>query len=261
MMHSRVLLAAVVVLALAGCAQSAPAAQPGGDPEPSTVDVRGEWTLTDASTADGTVDTPDFPLTVVFTEGSARVRTGCFAYDLPMGQKLDVQTASLANPRADCMAMSPELDAATQQLGDVTDAVRDGDRLVLTGPDLEFDFALVPAVASADLDGSWTLSTILMSDTAMAVNNGPTFDYADGAVSGTLHCDNFTGTLDPVSGNNVIADLSIEPSGDVCTTEERPEVNELTALLKGTFVVHRSDESLELISPTEDKRFIFLATA
>ena len=257
-MNVRVLLAAATILALAGCAQS-PAAGPA---DSGTVDLRGEWTLTDAATADGTIEVPEFPFTVVFTEGSARIRTGCVSYDVPMEQELDVQTAAyVSRPQASCLAMNPELDAATQQLGDVTAAARDGEKLVLTGPDLELDFALVPAVASADLEGSWTLTSILMSDVAMGVENGPTFDYADGAVSGRLHCDEYTGTLDPVSGNNTIADLSIEPSGDMCTMELRPEVEEVTALLEAGFLVHRSGESLELLSTTEDKRYIFSASA
>jgi hypothetical protein len=116
-------------------------------------------------------------------------------------------------------------------------------------------------VSSADLEGNWTLTSILQSDVAMGVENGPTFDFADGVVSGTLHCDNYTGSLTPVSGNNTIADLKIEPSGDMCTLEMREDVEQLTALLKGTFLVHVNDESLELVSTTEDKRFFFMPGA
>jgi hypothetical protein len=266
-MYARPLIAATaVILLLAGCAQASNGAGAGDEAAaPATVDIRGEWLLTDGNAADGPLTVPDFALTAVFTDGSARIRTGCFAYDVSMTQELDVQTASLitrdANPSASCMAMDPELDAAVQSLGDVTGASRDGDLLVLTGPDLELDFALVPAVASADLEGSWTLTSILMSDVAMGVENGPTFVFADGAVSGKLHCDNYTGSLTPVSGNNTITDLKIEPSGDMCTMEVREEVEELTALLKTTFVVHVSDESIELVSSTDDRRFTFMPSA
>jgi hypothetical protein len=260
-MHIRfITAAAVAVLALSGCAQSTTGA---GSPADGTVDLRGEWVVSGASDADGSLELSDFPMTVVFTDGNARIRTGCYAYDTPMTHELDVQTASLVTgtlPQASCTALTPDEDRVSGALADVTEAQRDGDTLVLTGNDLEIDFDLVPAVASADLDGSWTLGSIVMSDVMMGIESGPTLSYADGEVTGTLGCDTFSGTLTPVSGNNTIENFEVKPSGDICTMEIKPGVEELTALLESTFVVHVTDDTVELISSTDDQRLIFQAS-
>jgi len=251
-MYTRVFLAAIAVLTLAGCAG---ATGPGAT---GTVDIRGEWTLTAGSDADGALELSDFPLTMVFTDGTARIRTGCYAYDSPMTTDIDVQTASYVSPpQASCMALTPDEDRVTTSLDQVTDVARDGDSLVLSGDELELSFALVDAVASADLNGSWTLDSIRQSDTLQSFEAAPTIVLQDGTLTARVGCDNVSGTLEPVSGNNVVEDLSIEPSGDVCTLQIDEAAEALTTLLAEKFLVHREGDSLELVSSTADSTLVF----
>jgi hypothetical protein len=260
-MRTRLLLATIATLALAGCAGN-PAA--GGSGDTGTVDIRGEWTLLSGSDADGTFELPDFPVTMVFTDGSARVRTGCYSFDSPMTGDIDVQTAAfvtteVSSPQASCMGLTPDLDTATTSLDEVTDVARDGDSLVLSGDALELSFELVPAVASADLNGSWTLDSIRMSDTAQGFDSAtPVLEFEDGRLTGRLGCDLVTGTLQPVSGNNTIEDLVIEPSGDVCTLMLDPGAEAIKALLAENFLVHRDGDTLDLVSSTEDSTLVFM---
>jgi hypothetical protein len=259
-MRTRLLLATIATLALAGCAGN-PAA--GGSGDTGTVDIRGEWTLLSGSDADGTFELPDFPVTMVFTDGSARVRTGCYSFDSPMTGDIDVQTAAfvtteVSSPQASCMGLTPDLDTATTSLDEVTDVARDGDSLVLSGDALELSFELVPAVASADLDGSWTLDSIRMSDTAQAFDTGPTITIQDGKVSALLGCDNLTGTITPVSGNNVVDDLVVEPAADVCALMLDNAAEQVKTVLSEDFLIHRDGDTLDLVSSTDDSTLVFM---
>lgn len=259
-MRARLLLATIATLALAGCAGNTTAV--GG--ETGTVDIRGEWTLVSGSDADGDFELPDFPVTMVFTDGSARVRTGCYSFDSPMTGDIDVQTASFVRsdvsaPQASCMGLTQDLDTATTSLDEVTDVARDGDSLVLSGDALELSFELVEGVASADLNGSWTLDSIRMSDTAQGFDTvTPVIEFENGRLTGRLGCDLVTGTIEPVSGNNVVEDLAIEPSGDVCTLMLDEGAEAIKTLLAEKFLVHRDGDTLELVSSTEDSTLVFM---
>jgi hypothetical protein len=261
-MRARLLLGTIATLALAGCAGNPGAGDTGTGT--GSVDIRGEWTLVSGSDADGDFELADFPVTMVFTDGSARVRTGCYSFDSPMTGDIDVQTAAfitteVSSPQASCMGLPPDLDTATTSLDEVTDVARDGDSLVLGGDELELSFELVEPVASADLNGSWTLESIRMSDTAQGFDSvAPVIEFQDGQLTGRLGCDLVSGTLEPVSGNNVVEDLAIEPSGDVCTLMLDEGAEAIATLLAQEFLVHRDGDTLDLVSSTEDSTLVFM---
>lgn len=247
---------AIAALALTGCASLADTDPETNQASGASVDIRGEWKF-DGGTADGAaIKLSDFPVTMEFTNGSARVRTGCFSYDQPMTPDLDVLTASLRTDdvRASCMALSPDEDAAVASIKNVTGAERDGDSLTLSGDDLELEFTLVPAVPDDQVVGTWMLTGVLLGDAVLPpVGVGPSITFSqDGTVEGSTGCADFSGTYDIVSGRNTIGDL--EYVEGVCTAEETQTMidNNIREVLDNGFLVHAGEGSIYLVSSTTD---------
>jgi len=247
----------VAVLALVGCAGSistpaGPLSSDGG-----ATDLRGEWRF-DGGTLDGDpVVLDDFPVTMVFDNGSARVRTGCFSYDQPMTPDLDVVLASArtqAQPQASCMALGESADAAIKSLENVTAASRNGDLLSLTGDDLALEFTLVPAVDADDVVGVWQLQGALFGDAMLSpLGEGPEIEFAsDGTVTGSTGCAEFSGTYEVVSGMNQVGDL--EYVEGMCVAEETQTMidTNIREVLDNGFLVHLDDGTLSLVSSTTD---------
>ena len=250
----------VAVRALSGCAGTASGAPDNGVAQ-TTPDIRGEWRF-DGGTKDGKdIALDDFPVTMVFSNGSARVRTGCFSFDQPMTSDLDVITASYVSPPvASCMALSPDADAAIKSLGGVTGATRNDDLLTLTGDDdLSLEFTLVPAAAQEDVTGVWALGTVMLGDAGLTpLGAGPEIEFsADGTVSGSTGCADFTGTTELVSGLNVVSDL--EYVEQMCTAEETQTMidTNIREVLDNGFLVHASEGSLSLVSSTTDSTLVY----
>ena len=258
-LRSSILALTVAVLALAGCAAN-PGATPGNGAPSAGTDIRGEWTF-DGGTQNGkpiTID--DFPVTMVFSDGNARVRTGCFSFDQPMTADLDVVTASYVSPpQASCMALSPDAQGAISALGGVSDAERNGDLLTLLGDELALEFHLVPAATSADVVGDWTLGSVMLGDAGLAPQGeGPSLRFsADGTVTGSTGCAEFSGTYDLVSGLNVVGDLDYVEG--MCTAEEVQTMidTNIREVLDHGFLVHTNDGSLSLVSSTSDTTLIY----
>jgi len=254
-------LAVVVMIALTGCATQspgAPGAENGGTVDDRTVDVRGEWSFLGGSDADGPLDTSDFPLTVEFMDGNARVRTGCYSFDQPLNPELEIVTAGLrSRPLASCLALGEDETAAIESLAGATAADRVGDELVLYSGAFELEFALVPAVPLDVVVGSWSLGGILWGDTAMGVPAGPTLTLsADGTISGSTGCADFSGNLEEiVSGTNAIGDLSI---GEAVCTEDFTAVDEnVRTVLEGGFLIRAADGALTLVASTSETTLVF----
>jgi heat shock protein HslJ len=86
----------------------------------------------------------------------------------------------------------------------VTGAERSGDVLVLSGPQVELRYALVPPVADADLVGTrWILESLISADVASSTVTEATLRFADdGKVSLSTGCRDLTGSY-TVSGAEV----------------------------------------------------------
>jgi len=249
----------VALLALSGCAGTV---ADGSDDETAQggADIRGEWRFDGGTNAGSDIAVGDFPVTMVFSNGNARVRTGCFSFDQPMTSDLDVVTASYVSPpQASCVALDADVDAAIKSLDKVTGADRNDDLLTLTGDDLELEFTLVPAAAADDVTGSWALGSVRMSDTAISpLGEGPAIEFtADGAVSGSTGCADFTGTTELVSGLNVVTDL--EYVEGMCTAEETQTMIDSTIreVLDNGFLVHAGDGVLSLVSSKSDSTLVY----
>lgn len=250
--------AALAVLALAGCAAN-PGSSPGGyGPQPGSVDVRGEWQLTGGTLDRDEIALSDFPLTAEFTNGSARIRTGCYSFDQPMTSDLEFETISFSQPTASCVALTEDETMALEALDTVSSAERDGTSLTLFGDDLELQLTLVQPVALHDIVGAWDLQQITFGDTAMMLESNPTLTVAeDGKVTGSTGCATFTGSLDIVSGTNRLGDLSLTP--EACT--DTMSAADIQSTIEGGFLVHYSDGNLMLISSTAETTLVYSPTS
>ena len=86
-----------------------------------------------------------------------------------------------------------------------TSAARDGGSLVLSGPQVELRFALVPPVANATLTGTvWVLDSLISGDAVSSTVGGRvTLELSpDRAISGSTGCRDFSGQY-TISGNQV----------------------------------------------------------
>ena len=90
-------------------------------------------------------------------------------------------------------------------LPQVTKAARNGATLVLTGPQVELRYTLVPAVPNADLVGTaWVLDSLISGETVSSTIGGPlslAFTPA-GVISGSTGCRDFSGHF-TIDGSDV----------------------------------------------------------
>jgi heat shock protein HslJ len=105
---------------------------------------------------------------------------------------------------ADAGVMASEA-AYLGAVSEVTTAARDGDDLVLSGPQVELHFTLVPPVPNADLVGPvWVLESLISGEVVSSVTDDPaTLQLnADGTLAASTGCRDVTGHY-TVSGNTV----------------------------------------------------------
>lgn len=93
-------------------------------------------------------------------------------------------------------------------LSKITKAERTGDSLLLTGPQVELSFVVVPPVADASLVGtSWTLESLISAEVASSTVARATLVFnADGTLAASTGCRDLTGRYS-ISGSNVTVTL------------------------------------------------------
>jgi heat shock protein HslJ len=104
-------------------------------------------------------------------------------------------------------------------LARVSSAVRNGASLVLSGPQVELRFALVPPVANASLTGTvWVLDSLISGDAISSTVGGRvTLELSpDGAISGSTGCRDFSGQY-TITGNQV--QVTLDPYDTVGCAE------------------------------------------
>lgn len=248
-------IAALALLVLAGCAATPGEGEPVPLPQPiENADLRGEWTLVGVIQGDIDLSFSDIPVTMEFTNGNARVRTGCFSFDQPMASDLDFVTTGYSQPTASCLGFSDEQTQAIESLAGVVKAKRDGDVLRLMSQTSVLRFELVPAVPKDALLGTYQLSLVTYGDVGATPQGSPTITFAaDGKVTGTTVCNQFEGELgDPVSGTNTMTVLTMTQVG----CEDNVEAD-ITAVLQGGFLIHVSDGSVSLVSSTSETTLVY----
>jgi heat shock protein HslJ len=134
----------------------------------------------------------------------------------------------------------------------VTTAARDGDSLVLTGPQVELRFVLVPPVPNADLVGPvWVLDSLISGETVSSrVGAEATLQLtADGAISGTTGCRSFGGRY-TISGSHAqVTDLVTDKRA--CVQELVGQDEHVLAVIGNEFAITISGNSLTLTTASK----------
>ena len=186
---------AVLVLALAGCAQASPTTAPGdGDPQ-------GSWELVEGTVNGERVPILDDYRITLMIEGSRLGGTAaCNSYGGELsveGGRLRIQDlAQTAMACLDQAAMAAETIYMTG-LGAADSIALDGDELLIRGPGVELRFAEVAPPATADVvDTLWVLDTLVTGEVASSVpGDPPTLELrSDGTIHGGSGCREFDGT-------------------------------------------------------------------
>jgi len=242
--------AGLAVLLLTGCAmgKGAPVGEP---PELGDPALSGLWSLTSAEVGGKQVDLDDFHPNVLFTEGKARIYTGCVDSDQETSPELTIETASFESDiRASCVELEPDLQAALDSLGVVTHGVRAGDRLTLDGRGVALEFALLPAPVVDEVVGRWELTSITQGDNGSGMEeNSPTIEFAeDGTVVGTTGCGRFHGTYELKSGLMAVDDLEYVSAPCLALGGENRTDEAIHEVLDRGFLLYTTDSGLSLSS-------------
>jgi heat shock protein HslJ len=132
-------------------------------------------------------------------------------------------------------------------LGAVNQVARSGDRLSLSGTDVELVFRLVPPVADAPIAGpAWILDSIISGDAVSSVMGEPaTLElHDDGTLTGTTGCRTFDGRY-TVSGATVsVMELTNDDRG--CPDELMAQDEHVLDVINGGFGFRIDGERLTL---------------
>jgi heat shock protein HslJ len=227
---------AVLLLTATACGSQTSSA---GD-EPQAADLDGSWVLTAGSAHDAPIAIDDsHPITLDLAGNEPSGTSACNSYSGTMVTDADtVRFSNLGGTEMACMPASVmDLEQAylTALLG-VDKAVRDGDRLTLTGAGVELSFTTVPPVPDADLVGTdWRLDTIVDGNSASSVSDRPaTLRLGpDGRLTGSTGCNDFGATWQQAGDRIAIDDFAITLVG--CGGDLGRQETAVTAALQDGF--------------------------
>jgi heat shock protein HslJ len=246
----------VPLLAVAACSHN--------DPSPPPVDVVGAWVL-DSGIQGGApvpmVDGHRITLTIE-PDGSAGGTSACNSYGGRVNLAGDrIRFRDMAGTDMGCEqdVMGSET-AYLRALGAIETAMRDGDRLVLIGPDSQLEFSKLAPVPQADVvDTVWILESLLLTDVAVgAVGEPATLVFgSDGTLRGSTGCRRLTGTYS-VSGDEILAtQLSVD--GD-CPAELAAQDEQVVTVIGDAFMA-TVDGDLLTLSARGNQGLVYRAQA
>lgn len=177
--------------------------------DPGDEQVEGAWVLKSGSVGGAPVPIlADHRITLIIDGSRAGGTATCNSYGgtivpAPGGIRLDELHQTL-------IGCAPDVQASEQAyltgLAAVNGIGRDGEELVLIGPEVELRFAALPPVPTADLvDTTWMLESIIAGDVAASPVGAPaTLELrSDGSLIGSTGCQSFRGTWTE-SGDEVL---------------------------------------------------------
>lgn len=237
--------AAAAVLTLTAC----------GDEEPGDSvrhDWDGVWVLASGTQQGGPLVLVDsHPVTLVLDGDAVSGISACNHYGGTVTRSGDSFTVGamsmteMACPPDSVLTLESAFHAA---LNDVTTAALDGDLLTLSGDAVELVFERQPAVPSADLLGTtWMLDSLLAGDVVSStMGTGSLILSADGTVSGSTGCRNFTGSWEQ-DGTSLRFQLAT--TRQACPDETRAQDQQVLAVLDAQPEFAIDGQSLTLTSP------------
>jgi heat shock protein HslJ len=217
--QARTGMAAAAVALLAGC---------GGAPGGESGDARapaGSWQLVSGSGPEGTIDPPEtHPVTLELDPEGGRLggTAACNQYGAVAhveGERLELDQLDQTDMACDPPEVM-ELEAAyLSALGRADRLREEGDRLVLSGPDVELVYEPLPPVAAEALVGTdWQLDTLVEGDTASTppAPGARLLLRPDGSVEGHTGCRAFAGEYEPREGEVRLTRLALEGDTGAC---------------------------------------------
>jgi heat shock protein HslJ len=133
-------------------------------------------------------------------------------------------------------------------LGRVEAAARDGDRLRLSGPGVDLEFAIVPPLADADPVGTdWVLESLILGDAVSSVVGEARLRLdADGTLSGSSGCRGFDASYRIDGGTLEVRDWIIDMS--TCDDAAADQDEHVQAVLEGPMTIAVSGDRLTLMA-------------
>lgn len=222
---------ALVSLLLAACAGTAPSASPGG-----MVDALGDWQLS-AATVDG-APIPVLPanpitMTVEGTRVGGRAACNLYGGDITIvAGELRFGDMVMTEMACDEPAMRSE-SAFLAAMARVRGASRDGDRLTLVGPGVDFVWdRLEPPPAAALVGTTWILETLIVTEVASSVLGQATLMLRpDGTMAGSTGCRDFVGPWTEQADGTVTLEPMMDAIG--CTDPLGTQDRHVTQVLGG----------------------------
>lgn len=229
-----------LTLALAGC---------GADS--TTTQIDGAWRLVDGEHNGQAVPlVPDAAVTMNIDGSEVGGTAACNHYGGTIeldGNRVAISAMSMTE--MGCPGdLGASQDAFLAAIVEVETVSRQGDRLVLAGPQTELTFELVPPVADADLVGStWVLDSLIAGDAVSSVMGEATLDLAeDGTVSGFTGCRTFDGDY-AISGTEMRV-TGLTTDDRACTDDLVAQDNQVLEVLNDISSVEIEGQRLTLRS-------------
>jgi heat shock protein HslJ len=244
----------VLMLLLAAC--SAPLAAPSASQLVEGDDgagVEGTWLLTTGTNGDGGVPIiDDHPITLTIEGTELSGVAACNRYGgrfTPVGDGVTVREIGMTAMGCEEAIAASEA-AYIAALQHVMNVQRDGDELLLTGPQVELRFSRQPEPPTTEMiDTTWVLETLFVGDVASAAVGDPaTLRIAgDGSFSGSTGCRTFTGTW--VEDGNQIRAPSMSTDGAECPPDLAPQDSQVVGVVGDGFVPSIEGDLLTLTDP------------
>jgi heat shock protein HslJ len=245
----------VLVLALAACGEDEPYLSNNAAERPADdAALDGAWVLT-AATVDGQTLSLNEQYRVTMTIDGSEIggRAACNSYGGSFS--MDNDSFHLGDIAVTEMACEPAVmqieSAFLSGLARVTSATRSGDNTSLTGDGVEFSFALLLPVPTAELIGTtWVLDTVIQGDTATSTVAGAEaatllFD-ADGTFIGGTGCRDLSGEY-TVTGDTVQLN-SFRADGE-CPSDIEWQDGQVITVLESGFTVEITGDRLTATAP------------
>jgi heat shock protein HslJ len=223
--------AGLVALCLFGIACGGPSEPSGGDPAP-TSSYEGTWRLTDVSGPDGDVPiVKGYRITLDINGGSVVGKSACNTY----GGRIDttgdnLRLDGLGGTEMGCARSVMRSETAYLNALAVADTIeREGNTLVLTGPDSQLLFELETPPPVAELtDTTWQLESLLEgsgneASGSSAAASAELVLRSDGTLSGTTGCQDLEGEWVQRADEIVFSVLS---SKGRCGADASPELKQ-----------------------------------
>jgi heat shock protein HslJ len=238
----------LLVLALAACGAA------GATPSASSkLTIEGSWQLVSGRTRAGEVPIlADRPITLSIEGSSITGTAACNSYGgrlVGAGGRVRIDELGMTAMGCEPDVMASE-SAYTAALSAISRIGRDGEDLVLVGPDVELRFIALPPPPTADLvDTTWVLETVFVGDVAASVlGERATLELrSDGTFAGSTGCRSFTGTW--IEQGERIADTSMRMDGPDCPGDLLSQDSAVVSVVGDGFVPTIDGDLLTLTDP------------